>query len=208
MESGFAGRTSIHMLAKLRQDPTDQAAWSEFVRRYGPWIYRWCRQWRLPEADAQDVTQNVLLVLAKQMRTFDYDPALSFRGWLKTVTHHAWRDFVVGRARPGGGTGDSGVLELLHSVEARDRLVEDLDEEFRRDLLEEAMARVRLRVQAHTWEAFRLLAVEGLSGAEAGARLGMKVATVHVARSQVQKLLQEETRRIDGESAGGREEGP
>jgi len=200
--------TSPTLLGRLGRVPADQAAWGEFAERYGRKIYGWCRRWQLQEADAEDVTQQVLLKLAQKMRTFSYDPARSFRAWLKTVTHHAWRDFVVGRGRPGGGTGDSGVLELLHSVEARDRLVEDLDEEFRRDLLEEAMARVRLRVQAHTWEAFRLLAVEGLSGAEAGARLGMKVATVHVARSQVQKLLQEETRRIDGESAGGREEGP
>ena len=85
--------------------------------------------------------------------------------------------------RPGAGSGDSRNLELLQTVEARDALVSDLDRECERELLDEALARVRLRVQPHTWQAFHLLAVEGRSGAEAAARLGMKVAAVFVARS-------------------------
>jgi RNA polymerase sigma-70 factor (ECF subfamily) len=198
MDSDVTGRTSPTLLGRLGRVPLDHAAWGEFAERYGRKIYGWCRRWQLQEADAEDVTQQVLLKLAQKMRTFSYDPSHSFRAWLKTVTHHAWRDFVDSQRRPGGGTGDTGILEVLHTVEARDRLVEELDEEFNRELLDEAMARVRVRVQPHTWEAFRLLAVEGLSGAEASARLNMKVATVFVARSKVQKMLQEEVHKLTG----------
>ena len=60
------------------------------------------------------------------------------------------------------------------------------------------MTRVRLRVAAPTWDAFRLTALEGLSGAEAGAKLGMKVAAVYVARSEVQKRLRAEVQRLEG----------
>lgn len=150
------------------------------------------------------MTQIVLLKLARRMRTFTYDPGRSFRAWLKTVTHHAWRDFVEGRARPGAGSGDTGVLELLHTLQARDQLVGELDEELSRDLLDEAMARVRLRVQPHTWQSFHLLAVEGRCGADAAAQLGMKVATVFVARSKVQKMIQQEVRRLEGREAATR----
>ena len=190
--------TSPTLLGRLGRVPADQAAWGEFAERYGRKIYGWCRRWQLQEADAEDVTQQVLLKLAQKMRTFSYDPARSFRAWLKTVTHHAWRDFVEARNWPGAGSGDTAVLEQLQTVQARDALVEELDEEFARDLLEEAMARVRLRVQPHTWQAFHVLAVEGRSGAEAAERLGMKVATVFVARSKVQKMLQEEVRKLEG----------
>jgi len=89
-------------------------------------------------------------------------------------------------------------------VEAHDNLVEELDEEFARDLLDEAMARVRLRVQPHTWQAFQLLALEGRSGAEAGVQLDMKVATVFVARSKVQKMIQEEVRKLESSGPEGR----
>jgi hypothetical protein len=54
-----------------------------------------------------------------------------------------------------------------------------------------------LRVQAHTWQAFQLLALEGLSGAVVAERLHMKVATAFVARSKVQKMIQEEVRRLE-----------
>lgn len=197
--------TSPTLLGRLGRVPADQAAWGEFAERYGRKIYGWCRQWNLQEADAEDVTQQVLLKLAHKMRTFSYDPTRSFRAWLKTVTHHAWRDYVEGRNRPGAGSGDTRVLEQLHTVQAGEALVGELDEEFSRELLDEAMARVRLRVQPHTWQAFQMLAVEGRSGAEAAERLGMKVATVFVAKSKVQKMLQEEVRKLEGRDAEERE---
>ena len=89
MNSAADCATSASLLLRLRNAPRDQAAWREFVRRYGSLIYGWCRSWSLQEADAQDVTQIVLLKLADKMQAFRYDPALSFRGWLRTVAHHA-----------------------------------------------------------------------------------------------------------------------
>jgi RNA polymerase sigma-70 factor (ECF subfamily) len=203
MGGDSTARTSPTLLGRLSRIPADHGAWADFAERYGHRIYAWCRQWHLQEADAQDVTQEVLLKLARRMQTFVYDPSRSFRAWLKTVTHHAWRDFLEARQRPGAGSGDSHVLELLHNVEAGEQLADQFQEEFSRDLLDEAMTRVRARVQPHTWEAFHLLAVEGLSGAEVAARLDMKVATVFVARSKVQKMVQQEVHRLEG-----REEAP
>jgi RNA polymerase sigma-70 factor (ECF subfamily) len=197
MDSASEPRTSPTLLGRLRQAPADQSAWGEFVDRYGRKIYGWCRQWGLQDADAQDVTQMVLARLADKMRAFNYDPKRSFRGWLRTLVDHAWSDFISSRRRPGLGTGDTDVLDRLHSIEARDDLARQLDEQCERDLLEEAMLRVRLRVEQRTWNAFRLLALDGRSGAEAAAQLGMKVATVFVARSKVQRMIQEEVRKLD-----------
>jgi RNA polymerase sigma-70 factor (ECF subfamily) len=194
MDNNPAMRTSNSLLARLRQG-TDQAAWAEFVRRYGQQIYRWARGCGLQEADAQDVTQTVLVKLTEKLRTFCYDPARSFRAYLKTLTHYAWCDFLELHNPPGAGTGDSAMLHTLGAVEARDDLVQRLNAAFDQELLEEASERVPQRVEPHTWEAFRLTAVEGLSGAEVAARLSMKVATVFKARSKVQQMLQEEIAR-------------
>jgi RNA polymerase sigma-70 factor (ECF subfamily) len=188
--------TRLSLLTRLRQDPTDQSAWDEFVERYGRHIYRWCRQWKLQDADAEDVTQDILLKLAGKLRTFDYDPSRSFRGWLKTVAHHAWRDFLDGRGRA-RAAGDGQVWELLQTVEAREDLVQKLEEAFDLELLEAAKVRVQLRVAPHTWEAFRLAALEGVPVAEVAARVHLQVAMVYVARSKVQKMLQEEIRKLE-----------
>src|SRR3954465_766402 len=99
--------TRVTLLTRLRQDPIDHAGWDEFVERYGRHIYRWCRQWKLQDADAEDVTQEILMKLTQKLRAFRYDPSRSFRSWLKTVTHHAWRDFEDRRRHAQRAAGDS-----------------------------------------------------------------------------------------------------
>lgn len=191
MERAATDATSASLLARLGADPGDAGAWEEFVRRYGRQILHWCRHWRLQEADAEDVAQTVLLRVAKQMHAFRYDPARSFRAWLKTVAHAAWCDWLEAQKRQARGSGDSRVLDLLGSVEARDDLLRTLDAEYDRELFEAAAAQVRLRVAPATWDAFRLTALEGQPAAVAAEQLGIKVATVFVAKGRVQKMLQE-----------------
>jgi RNA polymerase sigma-70 factor (ECF subfamily) len=181
-------RTRISFLTQLRHDPADQAGWDEFVERYGPHIYRWCRRWKLQDADAEDVTQEILLKLTQKLRAFAYDPSRSFRGWLKTVAHHAWRDFADSRSHAQRAAGDSEVQERMLTLEAREDLAQRL---------EAAEVRVRLRVAPHTWEAFRLMALEGLPVAEVAARVRLQVAMVYVAKSKVQKMLREEVGKLE-----------
>jgi RNA polymerase sigma-70 factor (ECF subfamily) len=189
-------RTRTSLLLRLRQAPPDQEAWSEFVDRYGRQIHAWCRRWGLQEADAQDVTQTVLLQLASKLQTFSYDPAQRFRAWLKTLTHHAWSDFLAAWRSAVTGSGDSGLQLLLDNVQARDGLTRRLQETFDQELLELATAQVRERVEERTWEAYRLTAQEGLSGAEAAEQLGMQVGTVYKAKSKVHAMLQETLRQM------------
>ena len=198
MAQDHSSTTSVTLLGRLSHDPTDQGAWSDFVARYGPKILQWCRRWCLQEADAQDVAQDVLLKLHRLMSTFDYDAAGSFRAWLKTLAHHAWRDLVADRRRAGIGTGDTPIAALLNNHAAGEDLDADLQEEFRRELLDQAMAWVRARVPSQTWDAFRLTALEGSSGAAAAAQLGMRIAQVYLARSKVKKRIQEEVQKLEG----------
>jgi RNA polymerase sigma-70 factor (ECF subfamily) len=137
-------------------------------------------------------------MVARQIEGFQYDPSKSFRAWLKTVARGAWCDWLEKQRRPGGGSGDSQVVELLATVEAGDDLARRIEEEYERELLEAASVRVQLRVEPHTWEAFRLQVFEGLSGADTAAKLGMNVGAVYVARSKVQKMLQQEIQELEG----------
>jgi len=186
--------TPITLLSRLRHGNTDQAAWGEFVDRYGRKVLHWCRRWGLQEADAQDVTQNVLLALAQQMRSFEYDATGSFRAWLKTVAFRAWGKFLEQRRR--GGAENAKLPTGLDSLPAQDELARQIEEEGEREVLEAAMERVRERVQPHTWEAFRLLAIEGISGAEAAQKLDVPIGSVWVAKSNVLKMLREEAHRL------------
>ncbi len=191
--------TRVSLLIRLRQEPTDQRAWDEFAHRYGRLIWAWCQQWGLQAADADDVSQNVLLKLAHHLRSFVYDPSRRFRGFLRTVAHNACKDYLDTKRRAVAAGADSGLYAVLESVLAREDLAARLEGAFDLERLEMAQARVRERVEPHTWEAFRLTALEGQSGAAAAALLHMQVGTVFKAKSKVQQMLREEIERLEGE---------
>jgi RNA polymerase sigma-70 factor (ECF subfamily) len=89
------------------------------------------------------------------------------------------------------------MLTVLHSIEARDDLVARLEAEFDKELMEEASARVRLRVEPHNWEAFRLTAWEGATADKAAEQLGIRVTAVFKAKSRVLQLLREEIGKLE-----------
>ena len=192
--------TDVSLLLRLNHDPSDQAAWGQFVDRYGA-IYTWCRDWRLQEADARDVTQMVLAKLAVQLYRFTYDPSQTFRGWLRTLAMNAYRDWMADR----GGT-------QAASARARRRRGPAPDRGGPRRPGASPGGGVRPRIarrgraagaaagRAHTWEAYRLTAIEGLSGAEAAARLGVKVAAVFVSKSHVLRSLRDEVQTLENQA--------
>jgi RNA polymerase sigma factor (sigma-70 family) len=189
-------KTSITLLARLACLPPDQAAWCDFVDRYGPRILQWCRAWGLQEADILDVSQAVLTKLAVQMGRFQYDPAGSFRNWLRTLVERAALDLLSARGRALGG-GTTQTAQMLSNLKARDDLVHRLEEEFDLELLEAATQIVLGRVAPKTWEAYDLTARKGCAAPEVAARLGMRVGTVYQAKSSVARMLQEEVRRLE-----------
>jgi RNA polymerase sigma-70 factor (ECF subfamily) len=183
--------TRLSLLTRLtRPGALDEKAWGEFVDHYAPLIFRWCQQHGLQRTDSEDVTQQVMLKLATHLPAFSYDPKKSFRAWLRTLTYHAWVDFLGDTNQR--GTGDTGVWKVLASVESRDDLLKRIEEEFDLELYELAAARVRGRVEAATWDAFRMTAIDGLPAVEVARTLGKHVATVYVARQNVQRMLRTE----------------
>ena len=197
MELESIDPTSATLLGRVGLSPSDEVAWARFVGLYGSRIQAWCRQWGLQAADSEDVTQDVLLRLAQKLRTFNYDPSRSFRGWLRTVTQHALADFLAARKRQCSGSGDDQVLAQLQTVQAREDLIEHLKDQFDSEVVAVACARARQRVEPQTWDAFRLTAYEGQSGDDVAKRLGMTRATVFKAKSRVMAFLREEIKRLD-----------
>ena len=191
--------TSLTLLERLQKNPNDPQAWDAFIERYQPRIHRWCLQWGLQDSDADDVAQEVLVKLFAALGKFQYDPSRSFRAWLKTVTQHAWSDFVAARRRDPGHNSDR-IDTIADSAEARTDLERQLEDAFDRELLDIAMHRIKNRVKDSTWDAFRLTALDGFSGVEAAGQLGIPVANVFVAKHRVQKMLQEEVRILKGEA--------
>ncbi len=191
--------TRWSLLVRVR-NLADAGSWRDFVECYGPRVFDWCQQLGLQEADAADATQQVLLKLVDQLQNFDYDPQRGqFRGWLKTVTRHVATDVLrQWRERAAGGKADGEVPEPVDdSPGPEERLLVALEQGWREEVLRLAEARVRLRVQPLTWQAWELACRGQLAATETARRLNLAVADVYVAKSRVTKMLRDEVRLID-----------
>lgn len=197
------GPTRPSLLLRIR-DANDEAAWREFVDLYAPLVYGYARRRGLQDADAADLTQEVLRAVASSIGRLDYDPDRgSFRAWLHTVTRTRLHNLVARRDRPGLGSGDPDARDLLEELPAPDPAESaawDLD--YRRRLFAWAAGRVRGEVAELTWRAFWSTAVDGRPPAEVAAELGMTPGAVYVARSRVLARLRRCLDELPGEPAG------
>jgi RNA polymerase sigma-70 factor (ECF subfamily) len=177
--------TRTSLLLRLR-DPHDGIAWREFVDLYAPLVYGYARKQGLQDADAADLSQDVLRAVAVGVGRLEYDPARgAFRNWLFTIVRRRlakWRASQVGRAL---GSGSSAAQLLLETHPAPDGAEEEWQAEWERRLFAWACERVRDEVNDTSWQAFWRTAVDGRAGKEVAAELGLTIAAVYHARSRV-----------------------
>ncbi|MCE9568087.1 MAG: sigma-70 family RNA polymerase sigma factor [Planctomycetes bacterium] len=164
----------------------DAAAWSRFVDLYTPLMFNWCRGVGLNEADAADFVQDVFVLLVEHFPKFRYDPAQSFRAWLKTVLLNAWRKHQRKLSRAPAHDGNPDLVPdtdpgvIVEEAEHRDYLVR------------RALAIAKADFEPITWQACWEFVVNDRPAAAVAAELGISVNAVYLAKSRVLRHLRTE----------------
>jgi RNA polymerase sigma-70 factor (ECF subfamily) len=186
--------TRPSLLLRIR-NASDRIAWGDFVEIYAPLIHSYVLTRGVQDADAADVTQEVLQAVSANAERFDYDPSRgSFRGWLFRVTLNKLRDLLARRKSQAVGSGDTAVYDLLANTagSAADEAAWDQHHAWRLFLWAAEKARVDFREK--TWQAFWRTSVEQQPIAQVAAELKLSAGAVHVARcrvvARVKELLQ------------------
>jgi RNA polymerase sigma-70 factor (ECF subfamily) len=183
--------TRASLLVRLR-DPRDGAAWTEFVDLYAPLVYGYLRKQGLQDADAADLSQDVLGAIAVAVGRLDYDPRRgSFRNWLFTVLRRKLSNWQrAKRTRPDrrSDAADHKVLEQCPAPAGEEAAWEV---EWEERVFAWACEQVRGDVTDATWQAFWKTAIDDRPGKQVAAELGLTVAAVYRARSRVQARLKE-----------------
>jgi RNA polymerase sigma-70 factor, ECF subfamily len=69
-------------------------AWSQMVQLYQPLVYGWLRRHEVSHHDAEDLTQDVLSVLVRELPSFVHSGRTgAFRCWLRQITAHRAQQF-------------------------------------------------------------------------------------------------------------------
>jgi RNA polymerase sigma-70 factor (ECF subfamily) len=176
------------------QDAGEDTAWEDFCGVYEGAVHGYARKKGLGEADARDLTQDVLTAVFESVGRWQSDgqPA-SFRRWLFRIAHNAVVNSLVRRARGVHATGETWErLQLagVPSPTATDQTAFDL--EFRREAFRWAADRVEFAVSETTWKAFLRTALEGEPAEVVASDLGMTVGGVYTAKCRVLARLKRE----------------
>ncbi|QJW99759.1 RNA polymerase sigma factor [Frigoriglobus tundricola] len=189
----------VTLLNRIK-DETDTAAWREFVRLYGPVVYRFARKRGLSDADAADLMQVILRDVAHNAGKIQYDPHHeTFCDWLFAATCHTLTTFLSAqKERPYWSAGSGSQVPSASGPGAeRDS---DWDTEYRRQLATKAMGLVKPEFPLSTWQAFWKTEVDGRPAQDVGLELKMTAGAVYVAKSRVLARLHGEVQRLQTEA--------
>lgn len=184
--------TSRSLLQRAR-DPADSGAWRRLTDLYTPLIRRWVKANVAQSADADDVVQEVLGVLVRDLRRFEHNnrPG-AFRAWLRSITVNRLREHWKARRDDRQGAGGNEVLERLQQLEdPGSPLTRAWDEEHDRHVAQTLLDTIRLEFQSSTWTAFEQTVWEGRPAGEVAAELGITPNAVMIAKSRVLRRLRQ-----------------
>jgi RNA polymerase sigma factor (sigma-70 family) len=183
--------TRPSLLVRIR-DPQDAESWRSFVALYTPPVLRYCRLRGLQDADAADVTQEVMAQVARSMRSFRYSPERGrFRDWLGTITRRKVNRHLTKKNLGTAGLGGHNSPDAIESPRAIEADAQ-WSAEFNAQILRAALDRVRPLFGIGTWNAFASVWLDNRTAPDTASALGLSLEAVYVAKSKVLKRLEQE----------------
>lgn len=172
-------------------DRHDALAWDQFVSIYEPLVFRLARSKGFQDADAREISQEVLIAVSRAVERWQPDAELGrFRDWLFRIARNLMINFMTRRHHQSIANGDSRIDELLDQhADSKNSESAMFDLEYRREIFRWAAEQVRQQVKEATWQAFWLTSSEQNAASEVAEQLNLSVGAVHIARSRVRVRL-------------------
>lgn len=181
--------TSLTLLSRLKK-PGPGADWDRFVSLYTPMLYGWARRTGLSEIEAEDLVQDVFLVLLAKLGSFDRQRDGSFRKWLKVVTVNKCRERFRRKKVPvAAGSDDS---DPLNDVADPTVLTEFWELEYQQQLVRNALRLMQAEFTENVWRACWEHVVQDRPAQDVGTELGLTANAVRVYSSRVLARLRDE----------------
>jgi RNA polymerase sigma-70 factor (ECF subfamily) len=187
--------TSTTLLERLR-DGADGDAWKRLVDVYRPWMLGWLRRQGLADADAEDVSQDILVVVVRELPFFHHNQRPgAFRSWLRTIAVHRLRDALRARRYRPAATGEGQDSDhLLQLEDPASELTTQWEREHDRHVVGRLLALLEPDFQPATFAAFRRVMLEGQAPETVARELGVSVNAVLLAKSRILARLRQEAR--------------
>lgn len=198
--------TRSSLIGRLR-DWRDDRSWQDFFDTYWKLIYAVAIKAGLSETEARDVVQETVVAVARQLQAGNYDRTRSsFKNWLCLITRRRIIDQLRRRTDPQwrhvSAPTDRERTDTAARVPDPASLAPDAvwEEEWRRNLLDAALERVRPQVAPKQYQIFDLSVLRELPVSEVTRLLKVNAAQVYLARHRVGALVKKEVKRLEARS--------
>jgi RNA polymerase sigma-70 factor (ECF subfamily) len=202
-KSGEIIPTRDSLLSRLK-DWEDDDSWREFFGIYRKLIFNFAAKAGLSEQESEEVVQETIISVAKTIKEFQYDPKrCSFKSWLRHLAQKRIADSFRRRARQPqinmyspDDTPRTVAIERIPDPAAvhLDRLWE---EEWQKELLEAAIARVKASVSGEQYQMFDFYVLKKMPVSKVAAALGTTAGQVYLAEHRVSRLIKKEVGRLE-----------
>lgn len=179
--------TPASLLDRLKKSE-ETTAWDRFVELYTPLLYHWAQRLGLQNSDCADLVQDVFLILWRTLPEFEYNSAMSFHAWLKTL--------FLNRHRSRQRQREPLPIEVgsQHLVESADEQLGD--PEYARYLIRQAFRLIEREFSPLHQQVFRAYVLEERTPEDLAQELGMSPGTVYGIKSKILSRLRQELRQL------------
>jgi RNA polymerase sigma-70 factor (ECF subfamily) len=183
-------KTSLTLLNELCRSPTGES-WERLVELYAPLLRNWIRRYDVQDSDADDLVQDVLVVVLSDLSGFQHNQQPgAFRRWLRIILVNRLRNFWRKRDYRPLASGGTDFLQQLNQLEdARSQLSRLWDHEHDRHVLQQLLSKAELKFNEKTRQSFRRLVIDGVDAELVAAELGLTLNAVLIAKCRVLKEL-------------------
>jgi RNA polymerase sigma-70 factor (ECF subfamily) len=198
-------RTRATLIHRLK-DWKDDASWRDFFETYWKLIYKAAMEFGLNEEEAEDIVQDTMLAVAKQMPAFKYDPAIgSFKNWLLNLVKWRAMDFTRRRDRNQAEVLPPPSIDYAAhpAINITDQRLPNLDawweQEWQQAMLEAALRRVKRRADPDKYQVFDFLVNKSWPPEKIAATFNLPVEQIYVIRHRMTLLIKEEVAQMNNE---------
>ncbi len=195
--------TRQSLLSRLK-DWEDNDSWRDFFETYWRLIYDVARKTGFNDSEAQDIVQETIVAVAKQMADFRYDPSKGrFKNWLRQITRRRIADQLRKKYRDDRPANES-ETEASDLPEVPETAAPDLDSIWEREWEQRlailALERVKRRVRPEHYQIFDLCVVQNWPINKISKALGVSASLIYVTRHRIGSMLKKELRQLQKET--------
>ena len=173
-----------------RAQDGDENAWEKISVVYQPMIAWWLRRQNLNAHDAEEIGQEVMLVVVRRLPEFEHSGNVgAFRSWLRAISANQLRTYARKYFnQPQTGAKDFHLL-LDALQDDSSELSRQWDHQYNQFVIRGLLAWVTESVETTTVEIFKKLVLEEQAAADIAKEFGTTVGAVYSAKARIMRKM-------------------